>query len=228
MLISEIYKSRQGEGKLTGTDSVFVRSSGCNLRCDFCDTPFTSWNPEGETMTVERIVERIEALNAEHVVITGGEPMLQRDIVELTVELKNRGKHITMETAGTVFNEVECDLASISPKLSNSTPELSRAGEWRAKHESTRFQPKVIDEFIRRFDYQLKYVVAQESDLHEIQKQLETLATFAPSHVMLMPEGIDQAVLESRKEWLEPLCEKHGFKFCPRMHIQWYGNKRGT
>ncbi|MBI4908810.1 MAG: 7-carboxy-7-deazaguanine synthase QueE, partial [Acidobacteria bacterium] len=122
MKISEIFYSIQGEGVLAGVPSVFVRTSGCNLRCVWCDTPYTSWSPEGVDMTIAAIVERVAADSKGHVVVTGGEPMIQPQIGELTRALRGLGQHITIETAGTVAPEVECDLMSISPKLSNSTP----------------------------------------------------------------------------------------------------------
>ncbi len=62
MRIAEIYKSVQGEGFLTGVESTFVRTSGCNLRCWYCDTPYTSWQPEGEDLAVHEILARVEAL----------------------------------------------------------------------------------------------------------------------------------------------------------------------
>ena len=80
MQISEIFHSVQGEGRYSGEPSVFVRTSGCNLRCWFCDTPYTSWNPEGENRSWDSIVEDVLQYDCTHVVITGGEPMLQADI----------------------------------------------------------------------------------------------------------------------------------------------------
>ena len=114
MRIAEIFYSIQGEGSLVGTPSVFVRSSGCNLRCSWCDTPYTSWNPEGDDWPLERVLAAVDAYAARHVVVTGGEPMIAREIVDLTRGLRQRGRHITIETAGTVFAPVECDLMSIS------------------------------------------------------------------------------------------------------------------
>src|SRR5215469_7026199 len=122
MRISEIFYSIQGEGKLMGMPSVFVRASGCNLRCVWCDTPYASWEPEGEDHPVAEIVEKVATYPARHVVVTGGEPMIMPDVVELCDVLKSRGYHITIETAATVFKEVKVDLVSLSPKLSNSIP----------------------------------------------------------------------------------------------------------
>ena len=228
MLISEIYESRQGEGRLTGQPSVFVRTSGCNLRCDFCDTPFTSWEPSGETLGIEDILDRIGRFDAQHVVLTGGEPMLPKEVVELTAAIKKQGKHITIETAGTLFRPVSCDLMSISPKLSNSTPDVARAGDWADRHEKTRHRPDVINQLIQQYDCQLKYVVASRNDIEEIQRHLEQLENWRPELVLLMPEGVEQAQLEKTQAWLEPMCDELGFTFCPRKHIEWYGNRRGT
>src|SRR6185369_16496224 len=103
MLISEIFYSLQGEGELTGVPSVFVRASGCNLRCAWCDTPYASWNPEGTQRSVAQIVtEVVSHGNAQHVVLTGGEPMIAKEIHLLAAELKKLGRHITIETAATV------------------------------------------------------------------------------------------------------------------------------
>src|SRR5215204_2290061 len=99
MRIAEIFYSIQGEGKLTGVPSVFVRASGCNLRCTWCDTPYASWDPEGEDVAVEEIVRRVNSIGGQHVVITGGEPMIMPDIVPLCDALSEFGHHITIETA---------------------------------------------------------------------------------------------------------------------------------
>ena len=96
MRISEIFYSIQGEGRLIGVPSAFVRTSGCNLRCVWCDTPYTSWQPEGKSYGVAAILSEIEKYPARHVVVTGGEPLLAREIEELTAELKRRGHHITL------------------------------------------------------------------------------------------------------------------------------------
>ena len=230
MLISEIYQSRQGEGLLTGTDSVFIRTSGCNLRCGFCDTPYASWQPEGESLTVSEILTRVETIpnSAQHVVITGGEPMLPKLLDELTRQLHWQQRHITIETAGTVFRDVKCDLISISPKLSNSTPEFERAGRWQAQHERTRHRPDLVRQLMDRYEYQLKFVVGQPSDIDEIDDYLQHLGTYDQSRVLLMPEGIDSEKLLATEKWLEPICQHRGFKLCRREHIHWYGNRRAT
>ena len=229
MQISEIYSSKQGEGKLTGQESVFVRTSGCNLRCTFCDTPFTSWEPDGRSMPVAEVVERVSEYNIRHVVITGGEPMLSVEMENLTRQIKSKDLHVTIETAGTIFQGVQCDLMSISPKLSNSVPSVERAGAWAKRHQDTRLNFEVVRRLIDQCDdYQLKFVVEQPSDLTEIEAFCDSLGSIDRSSVLLMPEGVDTETLDGRADWLQDVCERTGFVYCPRMHIYWYGNKRGT
>ncbi len=229
MLISEIYESRQGEGLLEGQSSVFVRTSGCNLRCHFCDTPFASWKPVGDLMERDAIVARAMEFESRHVVITGGEPMLPRQIVGLTRSFRESDFHITIETAGTLFRAIECDLMSISPKLANSTPSKARAGEWSGRHERNRENIEATIALMNQSDeYQLKFVVESATDLDEIVAFLDRLDSFDPERVLLMPEGVDEATLRGRQFWLEPLCRERGFVFCQRNHIFWYGNRRGT
>ena len=138
MKISDIFCSIQGEGKLIGVPSVFVRTSGCNLRCTWCDTPYASWDPEGDSLSINEILDRVSAYAARYVVLTGGEPMIAPGIEELCRRLKESGYHVTIETAATVWKDVVCDLASISPKLGNSTPVSRDEGRWADSHERFR------------------------------------------------------------------------------------------
>ena len=138
MKVAEIFGSIQGEGLLTGVPSVFVRTSGCNLRCWFCDSDYTSWHPEGENLSVDAILDRLAPFPASHAVVTGGEPMIAPGIEELTQGLRSRGYHITIETAATVFKPVACDLASLSPKLASSTPVEREGGRFAERHERLR------------------------------------------------------------------------------------------
>lgn len=228
MFISEIYESRQGEGRLTGTPSIFIRTSGCNLRCGFCDTPFASWSPEGTALTIEQIVALLPRTATRHVVITGGEPMIVPSLPELCDRLKGRDYHITIETAGTVDRELVCDLMSISPKLSNSTPDARKHPDWSVRHERMRLQPDVVRSLIRRFDYQLKFVVGALRDAEEALQYIRSVADIPQNRIMMMPEGVTCEALDRVGSWLEPWCRDQGVTFCDRAHIRWYGNRRGT
>ncbi len=131
--------------------------------------------------------------------------------------------HITVETAGTVFAPVACDLMSISPKLANSTPE----GEWRERHERTRIQPEVLRRLMEEYAYQLKFVVAQPEDLEEIRQLLRALAADR-ARVLLMAEGTDAGVLRQRGQWLAEICKSEGFRLSPRLHVDLWGSRRGV
>ncbi len=205
---------------LVGVPSVFVRTSGCNLRCAWCDTPYTSWQPEGDERSIESIAQDVEQHGASHVVVTGGEPMIAPGIAELTRRLAG---HLTIETAGTVDAEVRCDLMSISPKLANSTPD----GRWAAQHERLRHQPEVLKSLMRRFPYQLKFVIAKAEDIAEVRAILNETGADRDC-VVLMPEGIEPQVLADRARWLIEICKQERFRFSPRLHIDLWGNRRGV
>lgn len=229
MRIAEIFHSIQGEGLLAGVPSVFVRTSGCNLRCHWCDTPYASWKPEGLEMSVEEILTKVAEWNCPQVVLTGGEPMIAPDLPALAAGLKKAGRHITIETAATVPpGGIACDLASLSPKLSNSTPSPERDPAWSKKHEKKRLQPSVITEWIQNYKSQLKFVVSGEPDIKEIKDLLSRLPPAPLDRVLLMPEGVDAKTLATRTSWLVEVCKREGFRFCPRLQIELFGHTRGT
>lgn len=227
MKVAEIFYSVQGEGMLVGVPSVFVRTSGCNLRCTWCDTPYTSWAPEGVEMSIEQIAAEVQRQGAGHVVVTGGEPMIAPGISALTAQLKTQGQHITIETAGTVFAPVDCDLMSISPKLANSTPAEREGGRWAAQHERLRCQPEILRQLISAYMYQLKFVIATADDLVEVSSMLREIGADR-SRVVLMPEGTDADTLRERGQWLVEICKREGFRLSPRLHIDLWGNRRGV
>lgn len=221
--IAELFYSLQGEGSLVGMPSFFIRTSGCNLRCAWCDTPYTSWNPEGADLSLDEILAEVRAHPARHVVVTGGEPLIAPEIIPLTKNLRGLGLHITIETAGTVFRPVACDLMSISPKLSNSRAE----GPWAAQHDRLRLNREALAQLIERYPYQLKFVIQAEADLVEVHALLAELAADR-GRVVLMPEGTDRDVLRERGNWLAEICKAEGFRFSPRLHIDLYGARRGV
>jgi 7-carboxy-7-deazaguanine synthase len=221
--IAELFYSIQGEGSLVGVPSVFIRTSGCNLRCAWCDTPYASWQPEGADLTLDQIVDEVKAHPARHVVVTGGEPIIAPDIIPLTERLRALDLHITIETAGTVFQPVACDLMSISPKLANSMP----SGQWAAQHNRLRIQMEVLSGLMGRYEYQLKFVVAAPGDVEEVRALIEALKADR-SRVILMAEGTDRERLRERAVWLAEICKQEGFRFSPRLHVDLYGNRRGV
>ena len=200
MWIAEVFASIQGEGQFTGVPSAFVRTSGCNLRCWFCDTPETSWRPRGEHREWQDVAREVAGLECPHVVVTGGEPMLQPGVVPLTRELRERGYVVTIETAGTVDAAVEADLMSISPKLGNSTPRDDLT--WANRHDARRDAPQVIERWIGEFDYQLKFVVDRPGDVDEVEAYLGRFAAVEPERVWLMPQGVTSEEIAERAGWI--------------------------
>ncbi len=228
MRVAELFFSVQGEGVLAGVPSAFVRTSGCNLRCTWCDSPYTSWAPEGESLTVADVLAQLAAFPTRHAVVTGGEPLLAPGVEELCASLVAAGYHVTVETAATVFKAVDCHLASLSPKLSNSTPHQRDGGRFALRHDQFRLRPDVIRSFMERSDYQLKFVLDRPDDLNEVLDLLDQLPGVDRGKVLLMPQGTTREELALRGPWLAELCKAHGFRYCPRLHIELYGNRRGT
>ena len=226
--ISEIFHSVQGEGRFTGTPSVFIRTSGCNLRCWFCDTRYASWEPEGGSLDIDAIVAAATKWQTPHVVITGGEPMIFDELPELCDKLHQQGRHITIETAGTIFRELACDLWSISPKLSNSTPIDFASDEWVKKHDERRVRPDVVRGLMQQGEYQLKFVVGSILDAEEVLQYLKDLGTWDRDRVMMMPRGTTAEDLRLQSSWLTTWCRDHDLRMCDRSHIYWFGNRRGT
>jgi len=226
--VAEIYRSIQGEGFLTGAESAFVRAAGCNLRCEFCDTPYASWRPVGDDLSVPDLLRRVAALDCSHVVVTGGEPMLFAELIPLCAGFREARQHVTIETAGTLYLPLECDLMSLSPKLSNSAPSPETAGRWRRRHERTRHAPEIVRRLLREHAYQLKFVVGSPADCQEVLDYLRQFPEVDLGRVMLMPLGADRQTLARVASWLEPYCRRQGLRFCPRKQIEWFGLVRGT
>jgi 7-carboxy-7-deazaguanine synthase len=233
--VSETFLSIQGEGKLTGVPSFFVRVAGCNLRCGWCDTPYASWDAQGEPVALQALVDAAKATPARHVVLTGGEPMMFAQIESLSAMMREAGMHITVETAGTIARKLACDLMSISPKLASSAPGTGECpdprdpgGVWRTRHEARRLDFGALQFLIDTYpDRQLKFVVLGREDLREVEEVLSKLERWKADDVMLMPEGVTPTSPEM-KRWVSEECVARGWRYCARLHIDLFGNTRGT
>ena len=228
MRIAEIFYSLQGEGILVGVPSAFIRTSGCNLRCSWCDTPYTSWQPAGRELTLCRILDEVKKYRATHVVITGGEPLIADQIEDLAKALVAQAYHLTIETAATIFRPVACSLISMSPKLSNSTPWERERGKYAAMHEQRRLNLAVVQAYMASYEYQLKFVVDREQDFAEIHAIIGKLKDVDPGRIMVMAQGTTREELQEKARWIVDRCKMHGFRYTPRLHIDLYGNQRGT
>ncbi|WP_436343077.1 7-carboxy-7-deazaguanine synthase QueE [Natronorubrum sp. FCH18a] len=256
--INELFYSLQGEGTLAGVPSVFVRTSGCNLRCWFCDSYHTSWEPTHAWLDLEAILEEIESHErADHVVLTGGEPMIHEGCVDLLEALEERGYHTTVETNGTIYRDAPIDLASISPKLESSTPTAERDprseipeesrnderrptgaanqgdGGWAERHENDRIDTAALARLVEAYDFQLKFVVTDDDDMPEILELLADLRDAASvpirdDDVLLMPEGATRDRLEKTRERVAKLAMDHGFRYTPRLHVDLWNDAPET
>ena len=156
--------------------------------------------------------------------------MIAKDIRLLASRIKALGRHITIETAATIApDNIDCDLASLSPKLLNSAPDPIKELAWRRKHEATRWQPEVVRAWVDRYPYQFKFVVSRPEDVEELEHMLAALQRDIPRHkVLLMPEATSLEKMRDRAGWLGELCKARGYRYAHRLHIELYGNRRGT
>ena len=182
-------------------------------------------------MAIEDIVAEVDKHPTRYVVLTGGEPMVAKGIRDLASRLRAMGKHITIETAATVAPEgIACDLASLSPKLSNSTPEAGTIDSaWVERHEERRLRPDIIRDWVVSYHHQLKFVITNDSQIAEIEHLLGQVGTkVIPERVQLMPEGRTVDELRHKASSLLDLCKQKGYRYCNRLHIELFGNTRGT
>ncbi len=235
----------QGEGKLNGVPSLFVRLAGCNLHCSWqtdrgnvsaCDTAYAAYAVKNSyTLSVEDIYKTIKenTENIRHIVITGGEPFLQAEALQkLCEQLKKDDYHLTIETNATLFDAAlasHTDLFSLSPKLQSSVP----PPPFQEKHNRIRVNPEVIQHFIsfaRRSgkDFQLKFVYAAEKDIEEIHALLSQLQGWKNEDILLMPLGgnADELRLNIHKTLTH--CIRNGWRYCDRLHISLFGSKQGV
>jgi organic radical activating enzyme len=229
-----IFYSIQGEGASAGIPAVFIRTAGCNLKCAFCDVPETwDWQrfdarQEVVQYTPAQVVETVmERFSKDFplLVVTGGEPMLQQaGLAEFMRLLKSPPicwpGEIEVETNGTILPEQEFDSFvtrfNVSPKLSNNVAD-----------SAAKRLPSSLKWFARSAKATFKFVVAAPRDIDEI---FEMISRFGidKKKVILMPEGIDEETLQERGRWLAEECKRRGVRLGGRLHINLWGNMRGT
>ncbi len=226
MKYSEIFFTLQGEGQFLGIPSVFFRTSTCNLRCSWCDTTYTSWRPEDKQISVSEAFNEITKFGVKHVVITGGEPCLQKtDLMTLCEMLSSKGHHITIETNATIFIPVQANFISMSPKLSNSIPFDDKL--WEEIHDKERLKPEVIRLYLDKYECQVKFVINDIQDIQEV-KLLAKQIPIPKEKIVLMPQGVIESDIKIRQKWIVEVCKETGYRYSPRLHLNIWGNKRGT
>ncbi len=235
----EIFASLQGEGPSQGRPCAFIRLSRCNLACLWCDTPYT-WHFEGDnrphrggetyvrkanqvSLAPEEAAARIAALGQPRLVVTGGEPLLQapalaRMLDRLLALLP--GIRVEIETNGTVAPPPALDALvaqyNVSPKLAHSGNPADLA-----------LPPERLHAWAAEPRAALKFVVAEPADADEVLALAQRYA-IPRERIWLMAEGTDAATLDARERWIAALCVKHGLTLSKRLHIELYGDTRGT
>lgn len=209
--VVDIFRSLQGEGKLAGVPSVFVRLAGCPVKCGWCDTKFAWSTNNVPKLDVRRIVDRVLECDCPHVVVTGGEPLIHQRIGELIASLRESSLHVTVETAGIVYRKFTCDLVSISPKLPGILGE-----------DMTVYpvKPALIRRLIAQADdYQLKFVVSRYADVAETIETSRHFPFVDRNHIMLMPQAASRSAYLRTAPKVARWAVKHGLRFSPRLHI---------
>ena len=222
----EIFHSIQGEGVSAGTPSVFLRLATCNLACTWCDTKYTwdwesyDYHKEMVSLSGDEVQERVVAFDCQHLVITGGEPLLQqRELAPLAAALKGRGYYSEVETNGTLAPVPEMVSAisqwNVSPKTGNSGNELGR-----------REVPEALEAFRELDNAYFKFVIVEPSDVEEVAHLVDRYG-LATHRVVLMPEGVTSETVQERGKWVAEACTRRGFLFSTRLHIPLWGDQRG-
>lgn len=235
----EIFGTIQGEGRHLGEPATFIRLSGCNLQCIWCDTPYT-WNWTGTdfehngnqkyvkeeeqiTLAIGEAVNRITGEKAERVVITGGEPLMQQKaILELVTMLKDADPTIKaeIETNGTIAPtnalQAQIDQFNVSVKLENSNMPAKK-----------RLKANALETFASMPNADFKFVIDTPNDLEQV-LHLKGDYDIPTDRIYLMPQGVSQEEQEAKSQWVADICKQYNFNFTPRLHIALWGAKRGV
>jgi len=237
-----VLKEARGSAFVSGYENVGEKTvvkvsttSGSYIANGFvvknCDTKFASWSPEGDDYKIDDLMKEIGSNGwhgIKHVVISGGEPMMQKQIAELVDRLHEKDHYVTIETAGTIFKEdVRADLFSVSPKLKNSSPDgEENPKEFKIHTKNNTFEN--LDFFIKSdLNYQFKFVVKDRNDVCEI-KSLVKRYNIPNEKVFIMPEGVDRDVIQSRLLELAEICKEENWILTNRLHVQIWGKLRGV
>lgn len=232
-----VFHTVQGEGKYLGVPSVFVRLSACNLRCEWsngdgtttkCDTPYSSHEPEKNLKPISEVVQDVLKFKCKHVVVTGGEPMLQQNTVLLINELAKHGKYVTVETNGTIYRDCKAAFWSVSPKMATSCPHTSEHFE---SHHAKRLNLKALSDIVK-LHHQLKFVCNSHHDIEEIKQLISAIATlnggYDCENIYLMPQGVSPEQFDKRLPWIIEAAKENGWNVTDRFHVRVWGHKRGV
>lgn len=236
LVVNEIYGPvKQAEGKSLGATVSFLRLSGCNLACDFCDSYYT-WNwigtkfihpdkvdkkKEVHKMSLKAVFDKILAIGVSRVVISGGEPVLQqKQLIPLLKMLKSEVYDIEVETNGTIKPLPEflnlVDQINCSPKTSNSGVD---------NRVSMRERPDALRALSASSKVNFKFVVESKLDLQEVVRLVDT---YQMREVYLMPKGRTAKEQIKNQDRIRDLAVEYGFNFSPRLHVLEFDDARGV
>lgn len=216
--ILELFKTIQGEGILQGMPSIILRLPGCNLQCAWCDTKHILSN-KGRSVHFGYLLEEIGQMDCRNIIITGGEPLINDNIIEITKILKSFDYHITIETNGTILKPVICDLISISPKLKNSNP-YSENSEQYTFYENIRENTDILKYYISRYNYQLKFIVESEHDIAEMFSLLEQIREVDKERILITPQAATKIELMEKQKLILKYCLKYNLRYGNRLQLQ--------
>lgn len=235
----EIFRSIQGEGPSVGRPRTFVRLSGCNLHCVWCDTAYT-WNwretpfvherpqkfdrdQESVRLSLSDVAAAVADLPSEGVVITGGEPLMQRAALPDLIDMLKAGRpalRLEIETNGSIAPPPalaeRVDLFVVSPKLAHS-----------GNGAAVALKAEALAAFAALPTAAFKFVARTPADV-KAAADIAREHAIAPDRVYIMPEGTEPAVLDSRALLLSDAIIEHGFALSPRLHIALFGAARGV
>ena len=187
--ITEIFYSLQGESRNVGLPTVFIRLTGCPLRCDYCDTAYAFTG--GEWMEIESIIDEVKKYNTSHITVTGGEPLSQKNCIGLLEQLCNLGYEVTLETSGAVaVDEVDKRVVKV---LDIKTP--ASGEESKNRFENLSFLTA---------DDQIKFVICDENDYLWAKNKIEEYhisdheIIFSPVLSLLEPEKLAEWIVKDR------------------------------
>lgn len=235
LIVSEFFgPTIQGEGRYIGTPAAFIRLGGCNLGCIFCDSAYTWRYSDAKPHSFAPVYKRKDELSLKsddelfswamglpvrHMVITGGEPMLQQDkLLDFVTELLVRRWTVEFETAGTISPNVDLPSRTkftVSPKLANSGNSFEE-----------RYNQDVLDDFAVR-DSVFKFVVKCPGDLAEVDTIVER-SMLPKNRIYIMPEGIDAETIGRRTAAVAEDVIARGYNITTRLHVLAWGNRRGV
>ena len=216
--VSEMFYSIQGEGRYAGTPAVFLRMKSCNLLCDWCDT-IEVWK-KGEPYNYEELIKLwdkngwLDKLISEksHLVITGGEPLLQQKKLENFLEYLGENVFVEIETNCTKIPTEKFDKYikqyNVSPKLANSR-----------MPENKRYKPEVIKWFSIKENADFKFVIVNREDVNELIREFVNRYQIINYHVYLMPESTTKKELEMRSSLVIEASNEYGFNYSPRLQL---------